>query len=171
MEEGVIGQKVMQGKEKQKQDWKKKETWEGIFRKLKTELKPFKLMNIFLCFYILLKFPGRHPRSPCSYTLESQPQSLPVYCLIRIICSRSWVQYVSLLLWIKLSPVSKCIIRLPQKGFPFSPQILLSVKSECLVHSSGSSIPPVAQLELISAASVSPAAAIPPEIPDFVMPR
>lgn len=122
-------------------------------------------MSIFFCFYILLKFPGRHPRSPCSNTLVSQPQSLPGYCLIRIICSKNWVQCVSLLLWINLSPVSKCISMLPQKGFPFSPHILLWVKSECLSYSSGSSIPPVAQLELISAASVSPAAALWPEPP------
>lgn len=56
-------------------------------------------------------------------------------------------------------------------GFPFSPQILLWVKSECLGYSSGSSIPPVAQVELISAASASPAAALWPETPDtFVVP-
>lgn len=79
-------------------------------------------MNIFLCFYILLKFPGRHPRSPCSNTSVSQPQSLPVYCLITIICNKRLVQCISLLLWINLSPIAKCISMLPQKYFPFSPQ-------------------------------------------------
>lgn len=64
---------------------------------------------------------------------------------------------------------SACYLR---TGFPFSPQILLWMKSECLVYSSGSSIPPVAQVELISAASASPAAALWPETPDtFVVPN
>lgn len=80
-------------------------------------------MNIFLCFYILLKFSGRHPRSPRSNTSVSQPQSFPVYCLMRIICKKSWGQYISLLLWINLSPIAKCISILPWKCFPFSPQI------------------------------------------------
>lgn len=84
-------------------------------------------MSIFLCFYILLKFPGRHPRSPCSKTSVSQPQSLPGYCLVRIICSKNWVQYVSLLLWINLSPVSKCISMLPQNRLSFfTPNLVVS---------------------------------------------
>lgn len=123
-------------------------------------------MNIFLCFYILLKFRGRHPRSPRSNTSVSQPQSLPVDCLIRIICNKSWVQCILLLLWINLSPAAKCISMLPQKCSPFSPQIFFWVKSERIVSSSGTSVQPVAQLELISVASTSPAA-IWPEIPDI----
>lgn len=123
-------------------------------------------MNIFLCFCISLKFSGRHPRSPCSNTSVSQPQNLPVYCLVRIICSKSWVQYISLLLWINLNPTAKCISILPQKCFPFSPQLFLCMKSECILYSSGSSLQPVAQMELISAASTSPAATW-QEIPDI----
>lgn len=43
----------------------------------------------------------------------------PVYFLIRINCSRNWVQYVSLLLWIKLTLFQNASSGYPRKSFLF----------------------------------------------------
>lgn len=68
---------------------------------------------------MLLKFPGRHPRSPCSSTLKPQPQSLPVYCLIRKVEVEIWYSMFPCFCGLNSAQFQNASSGYPRKSFLF----------------------------------------------------